>query len=260
MKHVRTLWISDVHLGNRDCHADALLAFLSKIRCDKLFLVGDIIDMLALKQRMYWPTAHTQVLQTIHQLANSGTEVIYVPGNHDMPMRHYDQGNLLNVKLHRHYIHETKLGKKLWVVHGDEFDHAVLYHALNRFIGDYAYELMAFLNRSLHKVRSLFGLRYWSLANYLKENIGQARKTIEAFESAAAAEAAQRGLDGVICGHIHKPELRKIGKTLYCNDGDWTESCSALIEEKSGELVLLDWPAIQSLIEGEPKKTILHAA
>jgi UDP-2,3-diacylglucosamine pyrophosphatase LpxH len=255
----RTVWLSDIHLGNRDCQARHLLDFLQRIDCDRLYLAGDIVDMLALKQRVYWPSEHTQVLQHLYELANTGTEVIYVPGNHDMPMRHYHRGLLLNVQLYRQHVHETLQGKRLLVVHGDEFDHAVLYRAMNRFIGEYAYNLMAFLNRAVRGFRQLLRLPYWSLANYLKENIKQARATIEAFEHAAAAEAKQRGLDGIVCGHIHKPELRSIDGVLYCNDGDWTESCSALVETISGELELLDWSAIHAIIS-DSERPELQAA
>ena len=255
----RTLWLSDIHLGNRDCHAESLLNFLTVVRCDRLYLVGDIVDMLALKSRMYWPKAHAEVLKMIYRIANSDTEVVYIPGNHDMPMRHYDQGLLLNVKLQRRAVHITRQGKKLLVVHGDEFDHAVLFRNLNRMIGAHAYDFAVFLNRTLHRLRRLFRLPYWSFANYLKENIGQARAAIEAFEQAAVAEARQRRLDGVVCGHIHKPQLRHIGETLYCNDGDWTESCSALVENHCGELELLDWEKIQAIITPEEKR-VLKAA
>ncbi len=259
----RTLWLSDIHLGSRDCHAETLLDFLRSIHCDQLYLVGDIVDMLALKNRMYWPKPHAQVLKFFYQLANSDTEVIYIPGNHDMPMRHYDAGLLLNVKIKKQAIHKTQLGKRLLVVHGDEFDHAVLYRNLNRMIGSYAYDFAVFMNRSLHRLRSLLGLPYWSFANYLKENIAQARQAIEDFENAAVAEAKQRNLDGVICGHIHKPQLRHIDETLYCNDGDWTESCSALVETHSGELQLLEWDQIQALIDkpnAPEEKEVLKAA
>lgn len=255
----RTLWLSDIHLGSKDCHAEYLLSFLRTVRCDRLYLVGDIVDMLALKNRMYWPRAHADVLNYIYQLANTDTEVIYIPGNHDMPMRHYDQGLLLNVKLHKQTIHTTRQGKKLLVVHGDEFDHAVLYRTLNRVIGSSAYDLMTFLNRVVHRFRSLMGLHYWSFANYLKENISQARRAIEDFEKAAVAEARQRHLDGVVCGHIHKPQMRHIDDILYCNDGDWTESCSALVENHCGELELLDWDKIQALITPDDKR-VLKAA
>ncbi|MGH1471190.1 MAG: UDP-2,3-diacylglucosamine diphosphatase [Cellvibrionaceae bacterium] len=244
----RTLFISDVHLGCKDSHAELLLDFLNAVQCETLFLVGDIFDMLAMKQRIYWPESHSEVLKAIYRMAQSGTNVIYIPGNHDMPMRYFERGMLLNVELHDQVIHETADGKKLLVVHGDEFDHAVLYNALNRLIGDHAYGLMVFLNRSLHKIRSLFGFQYWSLATFLKENISQARQTIETFEKAAIGEARQRGLDGVVCGHIHKAALKKEGGITYCNDGDWTETCSALVEHQSGALELLDIECIRDII------------
>ncbi len=244
----RTLFISDVHLGCKDSHAELLLDFLNAIDCETLFLVGDIFDMLAMKQRLYWPESHSNVLKAIYKMAQEGTNVIYIPGNHDMPMRYFEKGMLLNVELHDQVIHKTADGKRLLVVHGDEFDHAVLYNALNRLIGEHAYGLMVFLNRSLHKIRSLFGLSYWSLATFLKENISQARQTIETFEKAAIGEAKQRGLDGVVCGHIHKAALRKEGNVTYCNDGDWTETCSALAEHQSGALELLDIDCIREII------------
>jgi len=253
----RTLFISDVHLGCKDSHAELLLEFLKAIQCETLFLVGDIFDMLAMKHRLYWPESHSNVLKAIYKMALEGTHVIYIPGNHDMPMRYFEKGMLLNVELHDQVIHETADGKRLLVVHGDEFDHAVLYNALNRLIGDHAYGLMVFLNRSLHKIRSLFGLPYWSLATFLKENISQARQTIETFEKAAIGEAKQRGLDGVICGHIHKAALRKEGDVTYCNDGDWTETCSALAEHQSGALELLDIDCIRDIITRHGAKNMI---
>lgn len=246
--HYKTLWLSDIHLGNRDCHADYLLQFLENIQCERLYLVGDIVDMLALKRRVYWPESHSEVIKKLHKMAQAGTEVIYIPGNHDMPLRHFEQGLLINIELHRQYVHTTADGKKLLVVHGDEFDHAVLYRAMNRLIGSSAYDLMVFINRWMHRARCLLGLPFWSLASFLKNNIAQARSTIEAFEQAAAAEARQRNLDGVVCGHIHKANLREIEGVLYCNDGDWTESCSALAEDFSGKLSLLLWENIESVI------------
>lgn len=252
--YIRTLWLSDIHLGNRSCHAEYLLQFLQNVECERLYLVGDIFDMLAMKRRMYWPKAHTEVVKQLYQMAQSGMEIIYVPGNHDMPMRHFDSGVLLNVKLHKQYVHETVLGKKLLIVHGDEFDHAVIYRTMTKIIGGGAYYLMVYLNRASHWFRKLFGLKFWSLATYIKENVGQAKKTIEKFEEAAASEARQRGLDGVVCGHIHKATLREIDGTLYCNDGDWTESCSALVEHFDGQLQLLHWPEIYALINGHEEE------
>lgn len=258
--YYRTLWLSDIHLGNKDCHAKFLYEFLQRVKCDRLYLVGDIIDMLAMKNRVHWPESHTKVLNHIHELATSGTKVIYVPGNHDMPMRKYDQGLLLDIEIHRQYVHETREGKKLLLVHGDEFDHAVLYHALIKLIGDHAYGFMVFLNRWLDRGRRLFGMEYWSLATFIKENLSQAKKTIQDFEIAAAAEAKSRGLDGIVCGHIHKPELREIDGVMYCNDGDWTESCSALVETSNGKIELLLWQDIQQIIKTEAQQKPLTSA
>jgi UDP-2,3-diacylglucosamine pyrophosphatase LpxH len=252
----RTVWLSDIHLGSRDCHASYLLQFLQNLHCERLYLVGDIVDMLALKKRMYWPSQHADVLKQIHKMAAAGTEVIYIPGNHDMPLRHFEQGLLINIELHQQYVHETADGKKLLVVHGDEFDHAVLYRAMNRLLGSSAYDLMVFINRWMHRLRCVLGLPFWSLASFLKNNISQARSTIEAFEQAAVAEARQRNLDGVVCGHIHKANLREIDGTLYCNDGDWTETCSALVENSHGELQLLFWEEIQAVIKPAPSMIV----
>lgn len=154
----RTLWLSDIHLGNRDCHADYLLRFLQSVECERLYLVGDIIDMLAMKKRFHWPAAHAEVIKYLHTMSQQGAEIIYIPGNHDMPMR--------------------------------QFDHAVLYQAMNRLIGDSAYDSMVFMNRWLHRFRSTFGLPFWSLATYLKDNLSQARATIEAEASPPKAPAA----------------------------------------------------------------------
>ncbi|WP_101756769.1 UDP-2,3-diacylglucosamine diphosphatase [Oceanicoccus sp. KOV_DT_Chl] len=246
----KTLWLSDIHLGSRDCHAAYLLHFLNHIECERLYLVGDIFDMLAMKRKVFWPQEHSDVVKQLYCMAQQQhTEIVYIPGNHDMPMRHFDQGLLLNVQLHRQFIHTTVDGKKLLVVHGDEFDHAVLYRAMNRLIGDPAYDLMVFLNRWFHRLRSIFGLPFWSLASYLKTNISQARATIEAFEQAAAMEARQRHLDGVVCGHIHQANLREIDGIMYCNDGDWTETCSALVEHNDGRLELMHWRDIENMID-----------
>lgn len=258
--HYRTLWISDVHLGNKDCHAEYLLAFLQRVHCDKLYLVGDIVDLKVMKSRVHWPKSHTEVMKQIYKMTEAGTEVIYVPGNHDMPMRYFNEGMLLGIKLYQNDVHTTRKGKKLLVVHGDEFDHAVLYRALNRIIGEQAYSTMVFFNRHLHKIRRLLGLPYWSLATFLKENVSQARRAIEDFEQAAITEAKQRGLDGVVCGHIHKAAFKNVDDVLYCNDGDWTESCTALVEHRDGELELLDWPHIHALIVGQSVVALADAA
>lgn len=239
--YYRTIWLSDIHLGNKDCHADYLLDFLEQTHCKTLYLVGDIIDILALQRRLFWPESHYAVLKKIQAIAAAGTQVIYIPGNHDAALRDFVDGDFLEVELRRSAIHVTVDGKRLLVLHGDDFDHAVLYRALNRIIGVYAHDFAVFLNRWTHRFRRLVGLPYWSFANYLKHHVGKARDAIQSFESAASEAAKLQGLDGVVCGHIHKPELRYINGILYCNDGDWTESCSGLVETLGGELKLLHW-------------------
>ena len=245
----RTLWISDVHLGNKSCHAEALLKFLSCVQCEKLYLVGDIVDMWAMKQKVRWPESHTHILKKIHQLSHDNVEVIYIPGNHDSALLNFQAGSLLGVDLRKKDIHTTKQGKRLLVVHGDQFDGAVIYRTVIRLIGDSAYKAMVKFNNGLHFIRRWLGLPYWSLATYLKENISQARSAIEAYEQAAVEAVKRAGLDGIVCGHIHKPAYKTVDDVIYCNDGDWTESCSAMIGCRSGELALLDWPDIRQLLE-----------
>lgn len=245
----RTIFLSDIHLGNKDCHADYLLDFLDKTECKTLYLVGDIIDILAIKRKLFWPESHYQVLKAIQEKAADGTRVIYIPGNHDAALRDFTDGELLNIELLDRDIHTTADGKKMLVLHGDAFDHAIVYRALNRIVGVYAHSFAVFLNRWTHRFRRMLGLPYWSFANYLKHHVGKAREAIDDYENAAAEYAASLGLDGVVCGHIHKPEMRYIGETLYCNDGDWTESCSSLVETLTGELKLLHWSETEDTIK-----------
>lgn len=237
--YYRSIFISDTHLGNKDCHSDYLLKFLQTHECKTLYLIGDIIDMLALEKRLFWPESHYQILKTIQKKAATGTEVIYIPGNHDAPVRAFDDGEFLQVKIYRSFVHTTLTGKRLWLIHGDDFDHAIVYRALTRFVGIYAHNMAVYLNRWTHRIRKTFGLPYWSFANYLKQHVAKAREAICSFESAVAEAAKRKGYDGVVCGHIHKPEMRKVDGVLYCNDGDWTESCSAIVENLSGQLALL---------------------
>lgn len=251
----RTIFLSDIHLGNKDCQAEYLLNFLESTCCTTMYLVGDIIDILALKKKLFWPESHYQVLKAIQKKAQSGTRVIYIPGNHDATLREFGDSNFMDIELTLQAVHTTEQGKKLLVLHGDAFDHAILYKALNRVIGLYAHDFAVFLNRWTSRFRRLVGLPYWSLANYLKHHVSKARKTIENFEVAAAQTAKAQGLDGVVCGHIHKPEIRMIDGVLYCNDGDWTESCSSLVESLNGELHLIHWSEQQNTIKKyEPGK------
>ncbi len=238
---LRTVFISDVHLGFRGCQADYLLDFLNSIDTDRLVLVGDIVDLWALKRSLYWPAAHQEVLRTIIKLSQSGTEVIYVPGNHDEAAREFCGMSFGEIKIHRQLEHETADGKRLLVLHGDEFDGAVHFSAWLKHFGSFLYDRMVDLARVVHYLRHKLGRPYWSLASWLKHNVPNAMTYILAFEHAAAQEAARRGFDGVVCGHIHRAELRTVDGILYCNDGDWVEHCTALVEDRNGRLAILRW-------------------
>lgn len=250
--HYRSIFLSDIHLGDKGCRADFLLDFLRHTRCETLYLIGDVVDIWAMKNRFFWPKAHHAILRRIIKIAAKGkTRVIYIPGNHDNIARNLAGDSILNIEVHRDYVHTAADGRTFLLCHGDEFDHVLRHTRLNKIIGDAGYHLLLWLNRWGNLLRRLSGKPYWSAATYLKNRLDKARSTIERFEEAAAAEAKSRNLDGVICGHIHQPELRKIDGILYCNDGDWTESCTALVEDHNGWLELIHWSDLQQSIRDD---------
>ena len=244
----RSVFISDVHLGFRGCRADFLLEFLHSIDTENLYLVGDILDLWSLKKSFFWPQAHSNVIRTILGKAKRGTRVIYVPGNHDCALREYDGMVFGNVEIHREIVHETADGRRFLVLHGDEFDAVMKASPLIVSLGDSAYSLVLFLNRALNFCRRGLGFPYWSLASYLKQKVKTATTYIANFERALAAEAKRRGLDGTICGHIHRAQVSSMDGVLYCNDGDWVESCTTLTENFNGRLSLLHWADRQQLV------------
>jgi UDP-2,3-diacylglucosamine pyrophosphatase LpxH len=238
----RSLWISDVHLGFKECKAEFLLDFLQQSECEHLYLVGDLIDFWSLRKGGRWPTAHSEVLKAIVGKARAGVRVRYVPGNHDDVVRDYLGLWVGGIEIAPEAIHVTADGRRFLVTHGDECDNAVRCGGpLLNWLGDWAYDLLLFANRWYNRWRRRLNHPYWSLANFLKQRIGRAAAYIARFEAAAAHEAARRGLDGVICGHIHHAELRDIHGVTYCNDGDWVESCTALVERFDGSLEILRW-------------------
>ena len=241
--HYRTVFISDVHLGTRGSRADFLVDFLSQIACDKLYLVGDIIDGWRLRKSWYWDAHHDAVLQLILEMVRNGTEVTYIPGNHDETFRKWLPMRLeiAGIRLCQDAIHETADGRRLLVMHGDEFDSVVRYARFLALLGDRAYSASLVINRGFNLVRRRLGLPYRSLSAWLKRQGKGAVMAIDRFEQALAAEARRRGVDGVVCGHIHHAEMRDIGDVLYINDGDWVESCTALVEHDGGRLELIDW-------------------
>jgi len=240
-RRYRTVWISDLHLGSLGCQADMLLDFLRSVECDTLYLVGDIIDGWRLKRSWYWPQAHNDVVQKILRKARKGTRVVFIPGNHDEFARQYIGLHFGGVEVEREVVHKTADGRRMLVTHGDEFDAIVRYAKWLAVIGDNAYMFTLVLNQWLNRIRTRMGFSYWSLSAYLKYKVKNAVKFIADYEEAVAGMVARRGLDGIVCGHIHHPETRQIGDVLYCNDGDWVESCSALVEDQDGNLDILRW-------------------
>lgn len=249
VRPLNAVWLSDIHLGYKGCRAEFVLDFLNNNPAKIIYLVGDVVDFWALKKQFTWPQSHQAVLKKLIDLAAAGNRIVYIPGNHDDHFRDLCGKTLLNIEICREAIHKTATGKRLLMVHGDEFDHSVRCNPLYRVIGDISYELLLFLNRWSNRLRSSMGLPYWSLAYFIKNRVRNARAAIQAFEKAAAAEAKSRGLDGIICGHIHQPEIREIDGVLYCNDGDWVESCTALVEHNTGRLELLHWGDLQQAVK-----------
>ena len=243
----KTIWLSDVHLGSRACRVQLLLDFLRETRCDTLYLVGDIIDLESLRKSFFWPTSHTEVLRVLLKKSQEGTRVVYIPGNHDDDMRALIGTRIGNVEVLGRCIHTTAAGQRLLVLHGDEFDALMKHGFLAVLLGAVAYRTLLGLNRFVHWLHELSGRPYWSLAQHVKTKMGSAQRYIATFRNASlqAAEAAQ--VDGIVCGHIHKAELVERDGLVYCNDGDWVESCTALVERPGGELELLTWPTQAAL-------------
>ncbi len=246
--HYPAVWISDVHLGYKDCQAQYLLDFLNAIECDVLYLVGDIVDLWSMKRQFFWHPSHYDVLALIQQKAKDGTRVIYIPGNHDETFRHYANDSLFGIEVHKQYIHTTKANKRFLLLHGDDFDSATRYNKLISIAGDAGYDFLLFLNRWTNRIRRLFGGNYWSLASWIKARVHKAREAIDAFEKAAIHEAKKQAVDGIICGHIHHPAVKVVDGILYCNDGDWIQNCTALVDNSSGRIELLHWSETKKVI------------
>lgn len=237
----RTIWISDVHLGARGCRADRLLDFLKCTESEYLYLVGDIVDGWKLKRGWYWPQLHNDVVQKLLRRSRKGTKIFYTPGNHDEFARDYLDFHFGGIHVVKEAIHTTADGKRLLVLHGDAFDVVVRYAKWLALLGDHAYAFAMALNNWLNACRTLLGYPHWSLSSYLKHKVKNAVKFIGEFEEALAHVARERQVDGIVCGHIHHPELRTVNGVLYCNDGDWMETCTALVEHHDGRLQVLYW-------------------
>jgi UDP-2,3-diacylglucosamine pyrophosphatase LpxH len=249
----RSIFISDIHLGTPGCQADALLEFLRDNDSEYLYLVGDIIDGWQLRRRWYWPQAHNDVVQKLLRRARKGCKIIYVPGNHDEFARHFVGHQFGGIDVQEEAVHVTADGRRLWIIHGDYFDAVVQHARWLAYVGDHLYDLTLRMNRHLNSLRARLGLPYWSLSAYLKDRVKKVVSYVNSFEEAVAAEARRRGHQGVLCGHIHRAEMRMIDGVLYCNDGDWVESRTALVEHADGHLEMVAWqPDREALLQNAP--------
>ncbi len=240
-RRYRTIWISDIHLGTRGCNDRLLIDFLDHVDSDTLYLVGDIIDGWRLKKRFYWPERHNAIVRRFMKRAKRGTRVVYIPGNHDEMFRQFSGMNFGGVEIRKKAIHETADGRRLLVLHGDEFDAIMLAHRWLAFAGDAAYNFLLKMNVAVNAVRRRFNLPYWSLSKHAKHKVKNAVEFISRFEETVAHEAQRLKVDGVVCGHIHTAEQRRFGDVVYYNDGDWVEGCTALVEHQDGRMEILHW-------------------
>ena len=255
-RRFRAVFISDIHLGTAGCQAEALLDFLKHHPSDYLYLVGDIVDGWQLRRRWYWPQAHNDVVQKLLRRARKGCRVTFIPGNHDEFARAFVGHQFGGIEVHEDTTHTTADGRTLWVTHGDYFDGVIQCARWLAYLGDHAYEFTLKLNRYLNHLRGRLGLPYWSLSAYLKHKVKMALNYVTDFEAAVAQEARNRGHHGVVCGHIHRAEMRDIQGTLYCNDGDWVESRTALVEHLDGRLELVTWPGNDSSSQASSHKLV----
>ena len=244
MKTYRSIFVSDVHLGTKDCQADKLNNFLKHNSCDTLYLVGDIIDAWKIQQNKWrWKQSHTNVVRRVLGHAKRGTRVIYVAGNHDeflRPMIPYGFSFGL-IEIHNQTEHIGSDGKRYLVIHGDLFDGITRLAPWIAFLGDRAYDIILSLNSRVNWIRHRMGFGYFSLSKFLKHKVKRAVDFVFKFEENLANYCKKRGFDGVICGHIHHAEIKEINGVTYMNDGDWVESCTALVEHHNGQWEIITW-------------------
>lgn len=237
----RTLFLSDIHLGTKNCQAEYLLEFLKDNEADTYYLVGDIIDFWRIRNRPHWPQAHNDVMQKFLRKVRKGSRLVFIPGNHDEALRDYAGHRFGGIEIERTAVYQALDGKKYLVLHGDEYDVVVRYAKWLALLGDWAYETALAVNARFNTVRRYFGLPYWSLSAWLKHKVKTAVSFIGEYEHALALEAKRQEADGVICGHIHHATIRDLDGIAYINTGDWVESCTAIAETLDGEMILIDW-------------------
>jgi len=244
---VRSVFVSDVHLGTRACQAEQLLDFLRAYPSQNLFLIGDIVDFWAMKRSVQWAPAHNTVVQKVLRRARHGDTVIFIPGNHDEALREHAGTAFGHIRVELEWVHRTADGRHYLLIHGDEYDQVTLHHRWIAVLGDVAYNLLVRLNHGLSRLRRLLRVAgYWSLAGYAKRKVKKAVGFIVDFEDSVARATRQRGLDGVICGHIHWASQRCIEDVEYINCGDWVDSCTAVVEHFDGRLEIVRWRGTQA--------------
>ncbi len=237
----RTIFLSDIHLGTRGCQAQLVLDFLRHNDAETYYLVGDIIDGWRMRASFYWPQQHNDVIQKLLRKVRHGARMVFIPGNHDEFARQFIGLTFGGIEILRNCVHTTADGKRMLVMHGDEFDVVVRHSKWLAFFGDWAYDFAIFVNTHFNAVRRMFGFGYWSFSAWAKLKVKNAVNFIGSFETALAEEAKRRGLDGVICGHIHHPVIRQLDGVTYVNTGDFVESCSLIVEHHDGRLEVMHW-------------------
>jgi UDP-2,3-diacylglucosamine pyrophosphatase LpxH len=244
-QHVRAIFLSDIHLGTRACQAEQLLEFLKAYESDYLFLVGDILDFWAMRSRgVYWSAAQNTLLQKILKRARHHVRVVFIPGNHDEAAREHTGTSFGNIRVAMDYVHVAADGKRYLLVHGDAFDQVTRYHRWIAILGDHTYDVLVRLNLVLSWVRRTLRIPgYWSLSGYTKRKVKTALDFVFGFEEAVVRHAQERGVDGVICGHVHVAAIRDVQGIRYVNCGDWVDSCTAIVEHADGRLELVRWGA-----------------
>lgn len=248
----RAIFISDVHLGTKDCQANQLNEFLKLYHCEALYIVGDFIDGWRMAKKVHWRKSYTRIIRRILKLSKRGVKIYYITGNHDEFLRKFANNRFDNIHLINKMVHTTADNKRLVVIHGDQFDGVTRAHKILKWVGDWGYDVLMFLNRQFNRMRAKYGYGYWSFAGYLKSHIKRAQQYIVDYEDAASHYAEKQGYDGIVCGHIHHPAMKQLNNVTYYNTGDWVESCTALIEDFDGQFTLMDW-------KNHEAPTITHA-
>ncbi|PKR90139.1 UDP-2,3-diacylglucosamine hydrolase [Pleomorphomonas diazotrophica] len=244
-RSLRALFLSDIHLGTRDCQADLLLDFMRVHEAETIYLVGDIVDGWRMRRSWFWTQSHNDVVQKLLRKARKGARVVYIPGNHDEFLRDYLGTHFGGVEVMDRCLHEAADGRRFLVIHGDQFDVVVRHARWLAYLGDWAYETALWINTWLNRARRSIGLPYWSLSAWAKLRVKNAVNFIGAFEDALAHEAKRVGADGVICGHIHHAVMRDMNGIAYVNTGDWVESCTAIAENHDGSLEIIRWTRLE---------------